>query len=417
MRAEVALDVARLRSHYPSLQRTLDGPPCVFADAPGGTQTPQAVIEAMARYLAGSNANSGGAFVTSHETDEVIAAARRAAADLVGCRADEVVFGPNMTTLAFALSRSLTRELSVGDEVIVTRLDHDANIAPWVAAARDAGASVRRVGLHMEDCTLDLEELEQALSPRTRIVAFPLASNAVGTVTAANEVVRRARSTRAMVIADAVHLAPHRALDVRSLDVDVLFCSPYKFFGPHLGIMFARRELLDELHPYKVRPAHDESPDRWETGTKNHEALAGLTAAVDYIAGIANDLRSGERRAAILASMEVVRRAEADLSQRFLRGISSVPGARLYGISDPERTDERTPTFAVRLGDRRPRATAEELGRRGIFTWDGNYYALEVMEALGIEATGGALRIGFCHYNTADEVDRVVSELHRVAKR
>jgi cysteine desulfurase family protein (TIGR01976 family) len=409
----LASDLSPLRAAFSSLQRAVSGAPCVFADAPGGTQVPDEVVDAIAGYLRRSNANSGGAFATSAETDALIAAARRSGAVLLGCDPGEIVFGPNMTSLAFSLSRSLARELAPGDEVVVTRLDHEANVAPWVLAAQDAGATVRWVDIDDSDCTIDLTSLDAALSEATRVVAFTLASNAVGTVTAAGEIVRRAREIGALVVADAVHLAPHRSIDVRALDVDLLFCSPYKFFGPHMGVMFGRRALLDRLAPYKVRPALDESPDCWETGTKNHEALAGFVATIDYLARIGGD--AGDRRACLVAGMDAIRRAETRLSLAFLEGLGSLEGARLYGISDPERVDERTPTFALRLGEHHPRALAEELGRRGIFTWDGNYYALALMERVGLEDRGGALRIGFCHINTVEEVDRVVKELARLS--
>jgi cysteine desulfurase family protein (TIGR01976 family) len=407
---EVAADLSWARDQFPALRRDLNGAPCIFTDAPGGTQVPESVIDAISAYLRESNANSGGAFSTSEETDALIATARRAGAALLGCDDDEVVFGANMTSLAFALSRSLARELGDGDEVAVTVLDHDANVAPWVAAAQERGARVRWVDVDPSDCTLDLDSLDEALSERTRIVAFTLASNAVGTITAVGEVVARARAQGALAIADAVHLAPHRTIDVRSLGVDALFCSPYKFFGPHMGVMFGRRALLERLHPYKVRPAHDEVPDRWETGTKSHEALAGFAATVEYLAGLGPG-GGHDRRSDVIAGMDAVSRAEAAMSARFLGGVADLAGARVFGIADPQRIDERTPTFALRLGDLHPRAVAEELGRRGIFVWDGNYYALAIMERLGLEATGGAVRVGFCHYNTLAEVDRVIEAL------
>lgn len=418
MTADPAPDLSALRGRFPGLDREVRGRPAVFADAPGGTQAADTVIEAMAAYLRASNANRGGAFPTSEETDRVVDEARRAGADLLGCDADEVVVGPNMTTLAFALSRSLARTLGPGDEVVVTALDHDANVAPWLLAARDTGAAVRWVDLRAEDGTLDPGSLDAALSERTRVVAFTAASNALGTIPPAREVARRARRAGAVAVLDAVHYTPHRAVDVRDLGVDVLFCSAYKFFGPHLGLMFARRELLDGWEPYKVRPAPDRGPDRWETGTQNHEALAGLVAAVDYLAEVGRKYGSasgGGRRAEVATGMEAIRRYEAGLTVRFLEGLPEVPGARLFGIADPGRAGERTPTFALRLGHRGPRAVAEELGRRGVFVWDGNYYALAVMEALGLEDTGGAVRVGFCHYNTPEEVDRVLGELASLA--
>ena len=414
MRAQAPVDLSATRKAFPALDRTVGGRPAVFTDAPGGTQVPQSVIDAMTSYLADKNSNTGGLFATSRETDQIIEEARRSGADLLGCDPGEVVFGPNTTTLAFALSRSLARRLKQGDEVVVTRLDHDANVAPWIAAAQEAGARVRWVDIVEPDCSLDLRSLEAALTARTCLVAFTLASNAVGTITAATEVVSAARAAGATVVADAVHLAPHRSIDVRALDVDVLFCSPYKFFGPHLGVMYARRELLDTWTPYKVAPAHDGSPDRWETGTKNHEALAGFGATVDYLAGLGrsySEARAGDRRADVTSGMQAVARAESELSRRFLEGAAEIPSLRVWGIGDPERAGERTPTFALRLGERSPQEVADELGARGVFVWDGNYYALALMERLGLEGSGGAVRIGFCHYNTLDEVDRVLSEL------
>jgi cysteine desulfurase family protein (TIGR01976 family) len=411
-------DLAPFRSRFPALAREVAGRPAVFADAPGGTQVPDSVIEAMAGYLARSNANQGGAFVTSQETDRLINDARRSAADLLGAEPGEVVFGPNMTTLAFALSRSLARILGPGDEVIVTALDHDGNVAPWLAAAEAAGATVRWVEIHEEDGTLDLDGLDTALSERTRIVAFTLASNALGTITPAAEIADRAHRAGALAIGDAVHLAPHRPIDVGALRLDVLFCSAYKFFGPHLGLMWAHREHQENWPAYKVRPAPDHPPDRWETGTGNHEALAGLRAAVEYLAEVGRRCGrpAGEgRRAAVVAGMEAIRGHEARLTRRFLDQAPSISGLRLFGIPDPDQAGQRTPTFAMRLGDRSPRQVAEELGRRGVFVWDGNYYALSIMERLGLEGSGGAVRVGFCHYNAEDEVDRVVDELRDLA--
>lgn len=405
-----------MRERFPGLARAIGGQQSIFADAPGGTQVPESVIDAIAGYLGRSNANTGGAFDTSRDTDQLIQDGRTAAADLLGGDPGEIVFGPNTTTLAFALSRSLGRLLSEGDEIVVTALDHDANIAPWLTIASERGATVRWVDISEDDCTLDMASLEAALRPRTRIVAFTLASNAVGTITASSEIIRAIKANGdAIVVADGVHLAPHRAIDVRALGADVVFTSAYKFFGPHLGVMWGRRDRLQEWEPYRVRPAPDLAPDRWETGTLSHEAIAGLIAAVEYIAGLSRGLNGeppgGSRRSSVLAGMDLVRSYERDLSERFLRGIAGLPAVTLYGISDPERADERTPTFAIRLEGRPPREVAEELGRRGIFVWDGNYYAQAIMERLGLEGSGGCVRIGFCHYNTPDEVDRVLAEL------
>jgi cysteine desulfurase family protein (TIGR01976 family) len=403
------LDVVRARARFPSLARTLDGAPVVFADAPGGTQVPDSVIEAIAGYLRTSNANTHGAFATSQETDALIVEAHHAAAALVGAEPDEVVFGPNATSLVFQISRAIARTLGPGDEVVVTKLDHDANIRPWLMAAEDAGATVRWVEIRDEDVTLDVESFEAALSERTKVVALALASNAVGTVTPASELARLVHArTGALVAIDAVHAAQHRRIDVGELEADLLVCSPYKIFGPHMGILFGRRELLRTLRAYKVRPASEDLPYRWETGTQNHEAFAGFVAAVGYLADLGGD---ADRRSALTKAMAAIRHHEAELSRRFLDGVAASDGLSLWGIADPDRVDERTPTFAVRVGDQHPFETAKALGERGIFVWDGHYYALELMERLGLEETGGAVRIGFCHYNTEDEVHRVLEAL------
>ncbi|MGH2749613.1 MAG: cysteine desulfurase-like protein [Actinomycetota bacterium] len=404
----VSFDVEAVRARFPALKREVAGRPAVFADAPGGTQVPFDVLDALSSYLERSNANRGGAFVTSFETDEIIEDARSAMADFLNCDAGEVVFGANMTTLAFALSRSLARELDGGDEVVVTRLDHDANISPWVAAAEDAGAKVRWVDFSGA-FRLDLESLDQVLNERTKIVAFTLASNALGTITDARAVVERAHRAGALVIADAVHFAPHRLIDVRALGVDVLFCSAYKFFGPHAGVMYARRELLDAWHPYRVRPSSDHSPWRWETGTANHEGIAGVAACVDYIANLVPG--SGNRRGRIVNSMQVAHEHQQGLTERFLRGISGLDGVTLYGPDDVDRTS----TFALRVRGQHPDDTAKRFAECGIFVWSGNYYALAVMEALDLEESGGATRIGFCHYSTAEEVDYALDVLGRIA--
>jgi cysteine desulfurase family protein (TIGR01976 family) len=413
-------DLSSLRDRFPALAREVGGRPAVFADAPGGSQVPGTVIEAMAAYLRSSNANTHGAFATSRETDALIAEAHAAAADLLNADPDEVIFGPNATTLLFHVSRSVARTLGPGDEVVVTRLDHDANIRPWVMAAEDAGASVRWVDVREEDATLDLDSFAEALSARTKVVAFTLASNAVGTITPAAELVRtvRERAPAALVACDGVHLAQHRRIDVRALGADLVVVSPYKIFGPHLGICFGRREMLERLTPYKVRPASDELPYRFETGTQNHEGFAGWVAAVEYLAEVGRthgEPAGPSRREAVAAAFGAFAAWERDLAARFLEGARSVPGLRVIGITEPERLDERTPTFAVRLAEQHPAETAEALGERGIFVWDGHYYALELMERLGLEPTGGAVRIGFCHYHTPAEVDRVLEELARLA--
>ena len=413
------LDPTALRRRFPALSRTgEDGLPIIYADAPGGSQVPESVIDAMAGHLRNGISNTHGAFTASEETDALIAEARRAAADVTGADPGEIVFGPNSTTLLLHVSRSFGRTLRPGDEIVVTKLDHDANVRPWVLAGEDAGATVRWVDIRDDDVTLDLRSFEAALSDRTKLVAITLASNAVGTVPPAADLIAMIHAAGAIAAVDGVHFAQHRALDLHALDADILACSPYKFFGPHLGVLSVRRELLDTWTPYKLRPAPDESPDRWETGTQNHEGMAGLIAAVDYLADVGRTYggaEQGARRAAVVAGFDAIGAHERMLAERFLRGVADLPTVRLWGIADGGRIDERTPTFAVRLGDQDPLKTATELARRGIYVWDGHYYAITVMERLGLLDTGGAVRIGFCHYHSADDVDRVLGALSELS--
>ncbi len=411
-------DIDWVRSQFPALAVKVNGYPAAFFDGPGGTQVPQRVIDAMGAYLAASNANTHGAFATSRRTDEVIAAAHAAMADLLGCDPEEIVFGPNMTTLTFALSRALGRDLEPGDEIIVTRLDHDANVSPWTAL-EERGCAIRFVDIHPADCTLDMEELRQKLTLRTRVVAVGYASNAVGTINDIAEVVRLAHGAGAMAYIDAVHYAPHGPIDVRSLDCDFLVCSPYKFFGPHSGVLYGKRERLLRLRPYKVRPAPDSLPGRWETGTQNHEGLAGVTAAVEYLAELGRRHKPEARgqRAALLAAYDALRLYERRLLEQLVPALLEIPGLTFYGITEPARFQQRVPTLAVRIAGRSPRELAAHLGERGIFTWDGNYYALNLSERLGVEPDGGMLRIGLVHYNTAEEVDRLLEALRELAPR
>ena len=381
----VAFDVGAVRRRFSALAR-----PLLFLDAPGGTQVPDTVIEAMAAYLRESNANLGGPFPTSRASDLVVAQAHIAAAAFLGCSPDEVGFGPNMTTLNFALSRALGRQLEEGDEIVVTRLDHDGNVAPWLELAADRNLVVRRVDFDPADCRLDLDELERTLTERTRVVAFPWASNAVGTVTDARRIAELAHGVGALAWVDAVHYAPHGSIDVETAGVDVLLCSPYKFFGPHLGLFFGRREALERLHAYKVRPAPDEPIGRrFETGTQSHEALAGLVACVEYVRSV---------------GWEAITMHERELGQRFLDGLPS--SYRLHG---PPTMEGRVPTFSLSHPSLAPEVVAERLGELGIAVWAGDYYAVEVMERLGLPA--GAVRVGFVHYNTREEVDRVLEAL------
>jgi cysteine desulfurase family protein (TIGR01976 family) len=382
--AAVAFDVAALRRRFSVLDR-----PLAFFDAPGGTQVPDEVAEAIVGYLRESNANLGGAFETSRRSDLLVAEGRQAAARFLGCGADEVVFGANMTTLNFALTRSFARELAAGDEIVVTRLDHDGNVAPWLELARDLGLHVRFAELH-DDTTLDLDHLAAQLSPRTRVVAFPWASNAVGTIVDVARVAELAHDVGALAWVDAVHYAPHGPIDVAAAGVDVLLCSPYKFFGPHLGLAFARAELLGPWRPYNARPAvRGPAGARHETGTRPHELLAGFVAAVRYVESVGYD---------------AIVRYERELGARFLAALPET--WRLHGLPTMEG---RVPTFALTSPRASPLEAAERLGDRGFAVWHGDYYAVEVMRRLGLP--DGALRVGIVHYNTTDEVDRLLEEL------
>jgi cysteine desulfurase family protein (TIGR01976 family) len=413
-------DAARLRQQFPALQRTIDGRIPVFLDGPGGTQVPERVIDAMVRYLTTCNANHGGAFATSRESDRVLRSAHEAVADLLNAPSpDEVVFGPNMTTLTLNLSRAIGRTLRPGDEVLVTRLDHDANVTPWLLAARDAGATVRYIDIHPEDCTLDLDDLRRQLGPRTRLLALACASNAVGTVNDVRTIVHWAHEVGALVFLDAVHYAPHGPIDVQEWDCDFLACSAYKFFGPHVGVLWGQRELLEELPAYKLRPVPDTLPDRWMTGTQNHEGLAGVVAAVDYLAELgaaypafqaAFPSLSG-RRLQVHAGLAAIQNYEAGLGRTLLAALASRPSFKVWGITDPGQLGRRVPTISVTRADRTADQIAEHLAARHIFVWSGNMYALGLTERLGVEDRGGLLRIGLIHYNTAEEIDCLLQAL------
>lgn len=412
-----SFDPVWVRSQFPALSQEIEGRIPVFFDGPGGSQVPGSLLEAMSRYLVESNSNAHGVFATSRRTDELIGAARTAVADLLGCDPDEVVFGANMTTLTFAFSRTLGRELHPGDEIVVTRLDHDANVSPWLALAEEVGAVIRVADVHTEDCTLDMEDLKRLINAKTRLVAIGYASNAVGTINDIAAAVRLARSAGAWVFVDAVHYAPHGPIDVHALDCDFLACSAYKFYGPHVGILYAKRQHLTGLRPYKVRPASDESPSRWETGTLNYEGLAGLVATLDYLAELGRRLlpSASNRRAALAAALEASREYERELSEHLIAGLLKIPGLTLYGITEPARFACRTPTVAIRLAGIPPYAVAKELAEHGIFTWHGNFYALGLSEKLNVEADGGFLRIGLLAYNTREEIERLLQALQEIA--
>ena len=413
-----ALDLTWVRSQFPSLAQTVNGHQAAFLDGPGGTQVPQRVIDAISDYLARNNANTGGAYHTSRNTDRMIAEARDAMGDFLNCDPDEMVIGPNMTTLTYAMSRAIGRDLGPGDEIVLTLLDHDANFSPWKALEEKA-VTIRAVSFNPADCTLDMHDLARKITSRTRLVAVGYASNAVGTINNVAEVVRLAKQAGALSYIDAVHYAPHGPIDVRALNCDFLACSTYKFFGPHMGVLYGKREHLKRFLPYKVRPNTNNIPNCWEWGTLTHECIAGIKACVDYWEELGRRAKpsAAGRRAAVLAAYEAIHPHERAMMEKMIAGLLAVPGLKLYGISDPRRFDQRCPTIAVRIEGHTPLELARKLGDRGFFTWDGNYYALNVTEQLDVERLGGFLRIGLVHYNTREEVERLLAALHEIAKR
>ncbi len=404
------------RRQFPALSRDVGGHPAVYLDGPAGSQTPERVIQAISRYLSESNANHGGRFVTSRESDAMLDRAHAAAADLLGVASPQAtVFGANMTTLTLAFSRALARTWRPGDEVIVTRLDHDANVTPWVLAARDAGATVRYVDFDPRDCTLKLDELRAAISPRTRLAAIGCASNAVGTVNPVREICRWVHDVGGQVYLDAVHYAPHALMSATDWDCDYVACSAYKFFGPHVGILWGRPELLESLAAYKVRPSGDSLPDKWMTGTQNHEGIAGVLEAIEYLADLGRRFApdAPNRRTALVAAFAEIAAYERQLCGRLIEGLTRLTGVRVWGITDRNRFGERVPTVSITHRKLAPLELAEHLAERGIFAWHGNFYALELSESLGLEPAG-LVRLGLLHYNTSGEVDRLLAALEEL---
>ena len=416
-------DLSFVRSQFPALSLVDAGRPAVYFDGPGGTQVPQQVIDAMMRYLIHTNANHDGAFRTSRESDAILLAAHEAMADLLNAASPrEIVFGANMTTLTFAMSRALGRDLQEGDEVLITRLDHDANRAPWQALA-ERGVLIKEIDFDPLNCTLLLDDLQRQLSPKTKLVAVGYASNAVGTINPIAEIAQIVHEAGALLWVDAVHYVPHGPVDVQALGCDFLVCSPYKFFGPHSGVLWGRHELLESLRAYKVRPAGNGAPDKFETGTQVHEAQAGVLAAVDYLAQLgehcgdsAEDRYRGftGRRLALKQAMVAIRSYERALFTTFVEGLLAIPGLTFYGISDPKRFGSRTPTAAFRIAGRHPDEIVKHLAQRGVYVWSGNFYAIAVTERLGIEAQGGVVRAGLAHYNTREEVDYCLACLREI---
>jgi cysteine desulfurase family protein (TIGR01976 family) len=407
----MSLDLASIRQQFPSLQR-----PAIFFDNPGGTQVARQCLERMTQYLTEHNANHDGAFATSRLSDAVIDKARAATADFLNAaRPEEIVFGANMTSLTLHISRSISRTWQPGDEIVVTRLDHDANFTPWVLAAEDRGCRVHRVDFHPEDGTLDMQSLAAALQGKPRLLAVGYASNALGTINPLAQIVQMAHAAGALVYVDAVHYAPHGPIDVQDLGCDFLVCSAYKFFGPHAGVLYGKYELLDELSAYKVRPAPDDPPGKFETGTGNFEAIAGVLGTLEYLEWVGETFgeayaeiyqeRYSERALRLKQAMSAIRAYEYGLSQTLLDVLEETPGVKIYGLTDRRRLEERVPTVSFTLKGMHPRRVAEELDKENIYVWDGNYYALSVTERLGLEESGGMVR-GPLHHNTVEEVER-----------
>jgi cysteine desulfurase family protein (TIGR01976 family) len=424
-----SLDLSPYRRYFPSLTLKINDKRAVYFDNPGGTQVAQQVIDAMVAYFLEANANSHGAFLTSHRTDQVITNARQALGDFLHAGSpDEIVFGPNMTTLTFAFSRAIGKTLQAGDEIVVTVLDHDANVAPWLAL-QERGVVIRMVDVHPENVTLDMEDMRAKIGERTKLVAVGYASNAVGTINDVATIIRWAHEAGALAWIDAVQFAPHGPIDVQALDADFLVCSSYKFFGPHLGILYGKAEHLERFPAYKVRPSSNDIPERWETGTLNHEGLAGLVGVIDYLAMLGREqsshyqhaFRSGDggrvysgRQLELKVAMQAVMDYERGLSAQLLSGLREIKGIQVYGITNPQDFTWRVPTITCNIEGHSPQELAKYLAEAGIFAWNGNYYALGIMERLGLEEHGGALRLGMAHYNTPEEIDRVLGCLEEV---
>ena len=418
----MTLDLTTIRSQFPSLNR-----PDVFFDNPGGTQISKRSLERINKYLLESNANHEGAFATSVASDAVLDEAHRAMADFYHAASpEEIVFGNNMTTLTLHISRSISRDWQAGDEIVVTRLDHDANATPWVIAAQDRGCKVNWVDFDVEDGTLRLDDLQKALERKPRLLAVGYASNSLGTINPVAKIIKMAHAAGALVYIDAVQYAPHGPIDVQKLDCDFLVSSAYKFFGPHAGILYGKRELLEQLFAYKVRPATNSIPGKFETGTQNHEGIAGVLGAIEYFEWVGKEFGSEQleglkdehytgRRMELKKGMTAIRAYEFDLSRALLSALESIPGVTIYGQTDARRLDERVATYSFRMKGLHPRAVAEKLAQEGIYVWDGNYYALNVTERLGLEDSGGMVRVGAAHYNTLDEVERLKVALMKIS--
>lgn len=407
-------DISRIRAEFPALQRTFQQQPVVYLDGPAGSQVPSSVAAAVSHYLLSTNSNRGAASATAVESDAILEAAHQTFADFVGAdNPASVYFGANMTSLTLACSRALAKDWGPGDEIIVSRLDHDANVSPWVLAAKDKGATVKHIELHPEDWTLNQEDYREKLSNRTKLVAIGFASNATGTINPVAAMIEQARAVGALTFVDAVHYAPHGRLNVTELNCDFLACSAYKFFGPHVGIMYGRSDLLDTVRPYKLRPSTDLLPGKWMTGTQCHEGIAGAAAAVEYLAQLSDLPDSVPLTERLNAAFTQIGAHESELTAALLQGLLEIPQLKIHGITDSKRISDRAPTFSVTHHSQSPAELAAALASRGIYAWAGNHYALPFTEAAGLEP-GGTLRLGALHYNTVEEIERSLECLRQV---
>lgn len=408
-----ALDLNQIRARFPALQQQVDGVTPVFFDGPGGAQVSQSVLDAMVGYLGRYNANLGGAYFSSEKTVDLMTKARQAGADLYNAAdSNEIIFGANATTLCFTFSRAISRDWKAGDEIVVTALDHYSNVSPWVLAAEEKGVKVHLVRVNEADCDLNYDHLAAVLNENTRLVACTYASNTTGSIVDMPRVMELVKArTQAITWLDAVHYAPHCAIDVQALGCDFLISSAYKYFGPHVGVLYGKADTLASLKPYKVAPAKDVDPNRWETGTANYEGLAGFIAAVDYIASLSGMDESTSRRKRLDAGYAAIAAHEQMLSTLFLEKLNSYPNIRLFGLKDGSDAQRRTPTFAFRIDGVEPRAVSEFFGKHHVCIWDGNFYAQGLYEQLGLTEVGGVVRVGCMHYNTAEELDRFFSLL------
>lgn len=412
----IAPKIDFIRSQFPSLSRTIDGKPAIYLDGPAGTQVPLSVVKRVSDCMLNHNANRSGCFATSREVDFIMDQSHEIFADFLGApSAQSIAFGPNMTSLTLQFSRAISRQWKPGDQILVSSLDHDANFTPWVLAAKDAGVEVKTIGIQTSDATLDMDSLDELLSDRTRLVAVTAASNAVGSLTPIREIAKRVHAVGAELFVDAVHLAPHREIDVEDFDCDYLVCSAYKFFGPHIGVLYGRRNRMMELTPYKLRPAPDSLPGRWMTGTQNHACIAGAAAAVEYLASLSDISDDGtNRRLRIKDAMTEITSYESRLISRLIEGLVSIPGVKLFGITEIHRLSERAPTVSFQVNGMKSIEVAQYLGTNGVFSWHGNYYALPLTQALGTEPDG-MVRLGCMHYNTMDEIDATLEWVKEIA--